>query len=405
MTPIDALGARLAEAWIAGAFWARGHPRATNLTLFPFRAAEAGRWSPATLLLQSLFQPTPGALPPVPDAPPSGPPFIPIEPVLTASGLSASVLLPSDQPPGVALRDLVLSVYALSARSNNAFPGRYEPPFDVLRQFIWEGEIPDPYREDIGLTAEQVASAQAGVLESLSGIPVRSLTNLVLRIRPDSFQGPCVLLESAVGDPGIVALFDGNGTAYKFPESFDLPAGTLVAVEGFTLGSSTTACGGSAIEVAAAQVTSLPPVPLVDANGNLLADDWELLFLGGLADGPFADSDKDGFPDVQEMQEGTDPLDPGNVPPVAPLELGEPELEISLAPSGDIEVHWTHAPAFAKGSGPAWQFALLGAPSIGGPFTLLASRPAESDGDISLALPPPTDATRFFRLRLQLVRR
>jgi hypothetical protein len=404
LTPLDAMAARLAEAWVAGALWARGHSEASNLTLFPFRANDAGRWSPPHPLLQSLYQSAPSTAP-VPPPPPTGPPWVPNPAVLAGSSLALPTFLPGTDPARATLRDLAESIYQLSARSNTVLPGRYDPPFDVLRQFVWTGSVPNAYLEDLNVPADQWTTAQTAVLDALSGVPVRAATNVIVRLRNDSWEGPCTLVDPAVGPPEPIALFDANGTAYKLPESFDLPAGTLLAVEAFPTAPSP-ACGGFAgLEVVSAQVTSLPEVPLVDLNGNLLPDDWERLFLGGLAEGPFSDTDQDGYPDAQEMQEGSDPMDPMNQPPVAPLELGEPELEISLSPLGEIEVHWNHAPGFAKPAGPAWQFALLGSPSLNGPFTLLASRPAESDGQIRLPLPAPADAVRFFRLQVQLVRR
>lgn len=400
ITPLDALATRLAEAWVAGALWARGFSEATNLTLLPFRAGEAGRWSPPQDLLQALTLPAPATPPPGP----SPLPYVPPHPVLVAPSFALAPFSPATNAHGIALRHLTESIYLLNARSNNLAPGRYDPPLDVLRQFIWTGSLPDSYLQDLGLPGAELIAAQNGVLETLAGVPVRTPTNLVLRLRSDSFTGPCLTLERAVGAPNLVSLFDANGTTYKLPESFDLPTGTLLAVHGFTT-PSPTACDGLGLEVATAQVVSIPAVPLVDANGNLLPDDWERLFLGGLADGPFADTDKDGYSDVQEMQEGSDPTDPANAPVTAPLALAEPELEIALSPSGEVQVLWKHAPAFGRSAGPAWQFALLGAPTLEGPFTLLASRPAEPDGEVQLALPAPSDAVRFFRLQLQLVRR
>jgi hypothetical protein len=405
LTPLDAMAARLAEAWVAGAFWARGHSEATNLTLFPFRANEAGRWSPSTPLLQSLYQSLSPTAPSLPSPPPTGPPWVPDPAVLAGSSLALPSFLPATDPARTALRDLAESIYQLSARSNTVLPGRYDPPFDVLRQFVWTGSVPNAYLEDLEVPADQWTAAQGAVLDALAGVPVRASTNLIVRLRDDSWAGPCTVVDLAMGVSEPIALFDANGTAYKLPESFDLPPGTLLAVEAFTAAASA-ACGGLAgLEVVSAQVTALPEVPLVDLNGNLLPDDWERLFLGGLADGPFSDTDGDGYPDVQEMQEGSDPMDPMDQPPVVPLELAEPELEIALSPLGEIEVHWNHALAFARSSGPAWQFALLGSPSLNGPFTLLASRPAEPDGDVRLALPAPVDAVQFFRLQIQLVRR
>ncbi len=405
LTPMDAMAARLAEAWVAGALWARGHAEATNLTLFPFRANEAGRWSPSSPLLQSLYQPLSPAAPAQPTPPPTGPPWVPDPAVLAGSSLALPSFLPSTDPARTALRDLAESIYQLSARSNTALPGRYLPPFDVLRQFVWTGSVPNAYLEDLEVSADQWTSAQNAVLDALGSVPVRAPTNLIVRLREDTWTAPCTVVDRTVGVSEAIALFDANGTAYKLPESFDLPPGTLVAIAAFTTATSS-ACGGvPGFEVVSAHVTSLPDVPLVDLNGNLLPDAWERLFLGGLGEGPFNDSDQDGYSDVQEMQEGTDPLDAGNLPPVAPLELGEPELEIALSPLGEIEVNWSHAPAFAQPTGPAWRFSLLGSPSLQGPFTLLASRPAEADGNVRLSLPAPADAVQFFRLQVQLVRR
>jgi hypothetical protein len=49
-------------------------------------------------------------------------------------------------------------------------------------------------------------------------------------------------------------------------------------------------------------------VPIMDTDGDGLDDGWELAHLGTLAQGPADDPDGDGYSNLRESLEGTDPL-------------------------------------------------------------------------------------------------
>ncbi len=62
----------------------------------------------------------------------------------------------------------------------------------------------------------------------------------------------------------------------------------------------------------AAEARYLPAAE--DSNGNGLPDWWELYYFGALGVLPHMDADGDGFSNIKEFEDGTDPRDPDDVP-------------------------------------------------------------------------------------------
>ncbi len=99
--------------------------------------------------------------------------------------------------------------------------------------------------------------------------------------------------------------------------------GSVVLIAGYT-DAANTGCAYPAIEVTAAVLSSVPLATDQDADGDLLIDTWEKRFFGSLGVNPFADPDGDGYSNLQEMLEGSDPRDHFGLPLVAVTHFGPP---------------------------------------------------------------------------------
>jgi hypothetical protein len=95
-------------------------------------------------------------------------------------------------------------------------------------------------------------------------------------------------------------------------------------------------------------LTRLPAPATADFNNNLLGDDWEALFPAVSGGDPYADSDNDGFSDLQEYLDGTDPGDPLSFGLNGPAPLGPPALAIAQAAApGTFQIEFQYPAAYA----------------------------------------------------------
>ena len=221
-------------------------------------------------------------------------------------------------PPVQALLSLATAIYRVSARLNNDHPGDYAPPIDALRGFIHAGLLPANYRTEVeaALPAGAVLSASNGVISVLAAVARRPTTTLNLVVQADSFSDACTTLSPVVGGAR-KSLFDAAGRPFRFPDSFRLPAGTRVQVCGYS--DLVKPCEGEDLEVISVNLDTLIVGSDQDGDGNLLVDSWERQFLARLGASAFADADGDGFQNLQEMFDGTDPDDASGHSPGAAL--------------------------------------------------------------------------------------
>jgi hypothetical protein len=359
-------------------------PDEADLTLFSFRSGDAGRpgfnHSHQDLLSHGDAQR----------------PAYDLRQML-ASIETLAVTAPS--PQVVALQNMAAEIYRLSAASNNAAPGFYRAPLDVLREFIRFGTLATNYLTTGSFPEPQTANAIVGIHSILDQVGSRPVTNLTLRIRPDTMNGPCVTVETADLFAVPVHLSALGGGPFDFPDTFALLPGTIVEVIGRPDVVSS-ACAGLNVEVLAISLQAIPARSDGDANGNLLIDSWELLFLGGMGGDPFADEDADGYNNLQEMMEGTDPRDGLGVPsvPIAALQLPALDIEPTGAGSGELALEWTWPEAYVG----KVQFQIVATTNLSLPPTIRPLTPVHVGGGLHRVVVPNPGGTQFFKIVLQL---
>jgi hypothetical protein len=131
-------------------------------------------------------------------------------------------------------------------------------------------------------------------------------------------------------------------------------------------------------------------------DGDLLPDDWESLF--GVSN-PLADDDGDGYSNLQEMLEGTDPRDGLNKPVGPVVDLSPPEMKIESSGDGNmLKLSWDWPEPYAS----KVKFKILDASDLNMSFTELGLSPVKTGGHFELSLPNSGSGTRFFQVIVEL---
>jgi hypothetical protein len=147
-------------------------------------------------------------------------------------------------------------------------------------------------------------------------------------------------------------------------------------------------------------LSSVPIATDTDGNGNLLIDSWEKRFFGyvGLAD-PFGDADGDGYQNLQEMLEGTDPRDGFAHPAVPPVNFEPPVLSLTgNGISAELHFFW---PAYYINR---FNFGVLHTSDLNVPFSgLPVTGPIAVGGDeFKVTFTAPISAEHFYYLAISL---
>ncbi len=374
--------ALLFELKVAQLLGARGSNWWTNITLFPFRVSDAGRTNPSQATLLSLEMQTATQ---------------PAYKLLDMFG-TISNRVENSLNAGIAdLRQVVQDIYRIDSIYNNTNPATFASPVDEIRYFLWHGTLDSNYLAT-ATTLGQLASASNGVVTILSDVLTRPTTNVLLVVRNDTLGGPCRLLD-VYGRPGSFALVDSAGVPFTFPLSFTLLPGSILQVFGYTDLYSAN-CATPGIEVISSLLASVPIATDRDLDGNLLVDTWEQQFFGGLgiAD-PFGDADGDGYSNLQEMLEGSDPRDAFGRPWVTMVLFAPPVLNL-VANAGMIEVHFQWPAMYVN----RFNFGIRHTPDLASPFTdLPVSTPTSVGGnEFMITFAPPANPQQFYFLTLSL---
>jgi len=354
----------------------------TNITLFPFRSSDAGRTNPSQTELLSLET-----------AVTNHPGYA----LATLFGSISNQVEHSGDPGISSLRSVAQDIYRIDSLLNNTNPAKFVSPVDEIRYFLWNGTMDTNYLA-WATTVSLFASATSGGIDLLGAVSARPTTNVMLTVRGDTMAGNCRVLDLYGGGATFV-LVDSGGLPFGFPNNFQLIAGSVVQVSGYTDAASG-ACGYPAIEVTSALLSSVPVATDTDGDGNLLIDSWEKKFFGGLGvANPFADSDGDGYSNLQEMLEGSDPRDFYDRPNVPPVHFAPPLLVLHEF-AGQDEVHFQWPAYYID----RFIYGVRHSAAVNLPFVdLMVSPPVNVAGDeFKITFPTPASAQHFYYLTLSL---
>ena len=195
------------------------------------------------------------------------------------------------------------------------------------------------------------------------------------------------------------SLYDAEGRPFRFPDAFNLLPGSQVQVCGYT-DISGSGCAGDAIEVITASLLTVPVASDADSDGNLLPDSWERQFLAGLGMNGFADDDGDGYQNLQEMFDGTDPKDDRSMPGGLAVDLRPPLIQMDPPSGGRVRLRWFWPLDYAG----RVIFSVRASGEVAAPFEEVLREAPQVVGvfDVTLDLPPGPIGTQFFVITMAL---
>jgi hypothetical protein len=312
----------------------------------------------------------------------------------------------SDTNAGVlALRDVAGEIYRISAAEANDTPGAFVAPLDALRQFIRTGSLlntgylGDP--ELAPLDAATLSSANSGVAYILGKDASRPIEFRQLRIVSGGISGTgaddCAILEDSFSAES-VSLIDFQGNAFPFPDAFELPEDSVVIVEGYSDVTSDCLVDVTLEVIPPMQLVSLPVAGTADANQNLIPDDLEDFYAGTID--PFGDSDNDGYTDLQETVDGTDPFDINAFSAgAAPVDLSPPVIAIDESGA----TNFTFSFEFPADYADSFAFRLFSGPDLNTMSTDTGFNASHTGGgSFQLIINKPTEYPVFYRFQMIL---
>jgi hypothetical protein len=385
-TRFETLSSLLVEKKISDILVARTNTWATNLTLFAARALDLGRTNVPADILLSIEQRINNSLHGY---------------RLQTMWNSISNNVDAASINGVPnLRTFVSEIYRVSSLSNNAAPGVYPLPVDVIRQFIASGIVQSNYAPVIAVSAGQIASAKNGISNLLAQVPSRPETNITVTLATSECAPSLTLVRELLGPPHL--LVNAEGLPFTLPQSFTLLPASELSLTAYTDAEADSSiaptCHTNPLEVISVSLTATPVASDPDTDGNLLIDTWEEAFFGDTGNGAFVDSDGDGYQDMQEMLEGTDPGDALNIPTVPAVTLGPVQMRaIRLSPT-QVGLKWNWPSSYAS----AVTFGLRRTTDLSSGFVNVAATPVIVGDEYTVTVNLNAFSKAFYRLTLQL---
>lgn len=379
----ETLPALLFERKIGDILYSRGAVTGSLISIFPFRSGDASLERPTLDQITAIG---------------TGSATTTAYNVFTAFTNIRQQVLTSTNVTIVALQNVAKEVYRISSAYNDASPGTYDLPVDVLRKFLATRVLDPAYTNKALLAPITLTRAAAGVTNILASITNRPSASFTLEVRTNSFATSVTTLWTVPS--GVPKnLYDSRGEPFWFPATFELIPDTILEVTGYT---DITGSGiGDAIEVISITLQTIPVPSRSDADGNLLPDTWELLVFGHTGNDARTDSDGDGYSDLQEYIDGTDPLD----------NLSAPATHVSLAPPGirlasigavNVDLRWVWPADYQD----EFTFGVQSTEALTRSFSNRVGSVSAISSNMSMTVPLDAgNAARFYRLILSLKER
>lgn len=292
------------------------------------------------------------------------------------------------------LRSLAEELYDVCSELSDADPGLYPLPITVLRVYLLNGTLNSNYAAQVSLNNSDLDQAYDQATNFLAGISPRMIEQFMLEVQEDSFSNACPVLYTSGGTGK--SLYDSEGRPYIMPFSFNLGAGAEVTARAFTDVVWNRVPGTDPIEIISLSLTAVPVSSDTDANGNLIPDALEDNLLVSPGSPSHLDSDGDGYSDLQEYLDGSDPSDPLSTPAGAIVDLSPPEVIITSLGGGQVElsVQWPFAYA------DPFIFSVIYSDDLGTPGFSTDHELAE--GELTSILNTSSSDARFFKIGMQL---
>ena len=126
-------------------------------------------------------------------------------------------------------------------------------------------------------------------------------------------------------------------------------------------------------------------------------DDLEDLYAASLE--PFADSDEDGFTDLEETLNGSNPADPAEFPSGNPVDLSPPEITVQYPGNGFMTFSFHFPESYAD----QISFRLFSGPDLAAPPTDSGFEALHTGGGAhELTISEPPDYPVFYRFLMVL---
>ncbi|NCD32207.1 MAG: hypothetical protein EOL87_02195 [Spartobacteria bacterium] len=248
----DALSALLFEKKVADLLVAQGKLTTNIISLFPFRAGDAERYTPPAEDLEGLQYATNGL------------------PGHNLVSLFTNIDQAVSQNSGAITNtvNLAVQLWGIAGEYSDQTNGVAGLPFDTLRSFLYTGELIHNYRNFVSLSTATIQSAYDASSTLLQNLPSRSTTNLNLLVQTNTYQDVGMVLETALGIPYI--LYRNGQTPMRSGDAVRLLPDTEVAVTAYNdLGEEPNV--GTRLEVISMNITSLPlagPTPTPTPTGK-----------------------------------------------------------------------------------------------------------------------------------------
>jgi hypothetical protein len=209
-------------------------------------------------------------------------------------------------PQALALRDVTDAIYDHHVANSDTTP-LMPLPLDVLRLLVRGQAVPSDYDPMAGITPSDLTDARTAISAILTQLSTayRPVSTITVEVGPPTVPGQAYGYTNINSTMPVVFL-DQFGDLFTLDQGLGIAHTTLISVQGYT--DVTGPAGHEAIEALVLTVLSIPQPSDTDANANLLDDDWEGFFFGGLGVvGPFDLHPANGFTYLQLFLIGHDP--------------------------------------------------------------------------------------------------